>query len=367
MAKNTRERIVFIDLMRAFAVIMMVQGHTIDAFLADEYRTYDSFIYGFWVTIRGFTAPIFMVSSGIAFTYLFRSVNLPFNQNPRVAKGLMRFIVLLLIGYLLRFPTYRLVDFSQVTHEQWLVFFTVDALHLIGIGILFILSFSYLAEKLKTNEYLVYSLGALFFFMMWNITEYINWANYLPIPFAAYLYSGTGSLFPIFPWIGYLLVGALLGSFLAKNPGIYKTKKFNYGLGVLGLSFLLAAIVISYIQSNFIGFKYFITDNSFVIFLRLGVIFMLNCFMSIIANSVPRIPQIIQEVGRYTLLVYAVHTIILYGSAWIPGFAMFWPRSLNLFWALLSASAMVALMLIMVHMIQKHKPLFMKKSALKKA
>lgn len=361
MAKNNRERIVFIDLMRAFAVIMMVQGHTIDAFLADEYRTYDSFIYGFWVTMRGFTAPIFMVSSGVAFTYLFRSVDLPFNQNPRVTKGIMRFVVLLLTAYLLRFPTYRMVDFSQVTHEQWLTFFTVDALHLIGIGILLILFFSHVSDRLKINEYLVYSLAALFFFMMWNVTEYINWANYLPIPFAAYFYAGTGSLFPIFPWSGYVLVGALLGTYLAKNPGVHKTKKFNYGLGAIGLGFLAAAAVVSFIQSYFIGYKYFITDNSFVILLRLGVVTLLNSLMSILADSLKKIPLLVQEVGRYTLVVYAVHVIILYGSAWIPGFTMFWPKSLNLTWSLLAAVAMIVLMVYMVHLIQKFKPVFKKK------
>ncbi|MEW6653891.1 MAG: heparan-alpha-glucosaminide N-acetyltransferase domain-containing protein [Bacteroidota bacterium] len=366
MAKNTRERIVFIDLMRAFAVIMMVQGHTIDAFLADEYRTYDSFIYRFWVTLRGFTAPIFMVSSGVAFAYLFRSVDLPFNQNPRVTKGLMRFVILLLTAYLLRFPTYRMVDFSYVSNEQWHIFFTVDALHLIGIGILLILFFSYLSEKMKINEYWIYSLAAAFFFMVWNVTEYINWANYLPIPFAAYFYSGTGSLFPVFPWAGYVLAGALLGSFLAKNPGVYKTKKFNKELTSVGLTFLSAAAIISFIQSYFIGNKYFFTDNSFVILLRLGVVALLISSLSIFATSVKKIPLLVQEVGRYTLIVYAVHIIILYGSAWIPGFAMFWPKSLNLAWSILAAAAMIALMGYMVHLIHKYKPALMKNLAASK-
>lgn len=363
MAKQKRERIIFIDLMRAFAVIMMVQGHTIDAFLADEYRTYDSLIYGFWVTIRGFTAPIFMVSSGVAFTYLFRSAHLPFNENPRVKKGVSRFIVLMLTAYLLRFPTYRMIDFSQVTHEQWLTFFTIDALHLIGIGILFILFFSYLAEKLTLNEYLVYSLGAAFFFLIWNVTEYINWANYMPIPFAAYFYAGTGSLFPLFPWTGYVLAGAILGTYLAKNPGVYAKKSFSYKLGAVGLGFLVLALAVSLIQSNFIGYKYFITDNAFVILLRLGVVTLLNSAMSLLAVSLKRIPELIQEVGRYTLVVYAVHVVILYGSAWVPGFAMFWPKSLNLTNTLLAAVVMIVLMIFMVHLIQKYKPVFKKKPA----
>ncbi|MDH7605331.1 MAG: heparan-alpha-glucosaminide N-acetyltransferase domain-containing protein, partial [Melioribacter sp.] len=66
------KRVIFIDMMRAFAVLMMVQGHTIDTFLSNEYRTTESILYNIWFTIRGFTAPIFMFSSGTVFTYLLR-------------------------------------------------------------------------------------------------------------------------------------------------------------------------------------------------------------------------------------------------------------------------------------------------------
>ena len=42
---DQRKRIIYIDIMRAFAVIMMIQGHTVDTFLGEEYRTMDSGCY----------------------------------------------------------------------------------------------------------------------------------------------------------------------------------------------------------------------------------------------------------------------------------------------------------------------------------
>ncbi|MCK5085941.1 MAG: DUF1624 domain-containing protein, partial [Melioribacteraceae bacterium] len=60
MNANSNNRIQYLDLMRAFAVIMMLQGHTIHVLLADEYRTFDSLIYSIWHSLRGFTAPVFM-------------------------------------------------------------------------------------------------------------------------------------------------------------------------------------------------------------------------------------------------------------------------------------------------------------------
>lgn len=356
-----QDRIIFIDLMRAFAVLMMVQGHTIDAMLANEYRISESIIYNIWVTIRGFTAPIFMISSGVAFSYLFALNEKPFYENPRVKKGIHRFIILVLIGYLLRFPTHRLVEFSIVSVEQWLIFFQVDALHLIGTGILFLIILSYLSEKLKINIYLLNGLAALFFFSMWNITEQINWANFLPIPFAAWFYHKTGSLFPIFPWAGYVITGGILGTFLAKNPGVFKSKSFVLKLSLISVLFLLLAYLNHVIQEKFFGYKFYLTDNFFVIFLRLGIVLLLNSFMALISLYVKNIPEIVKQVGRYTLIIYAVHVIILYGSAWIPGVSMFWPKSLSLTASILAAILLICLMVLMVHLLEKYKFVINKK------
>ena len=83
--KSSRRRIIFLDMMRALAVLMMVEGHTVDAFLADQFRDSTSVAFNIWFSIRGFTAPIFMFTSGVVFTYLGNTYKLtgafaPINQ-----------------------------------------------------------------------------------------------------------------------------------------------------------------------------------------------------------------------------------------------------------------------------------------------
>jgi len=341
--------------MRAFAVLMMVQGHTIDTFLGDEYRSFDSTLFNIWYTIRGFTAPIFMFTSGVAFTYLLRLNPNPFNQNPRVIKGVHRFVILVLTGYLLRFPTHLIFDFSDVTHEQWLVFFTVDALHLIGFGLLFVLCLSYISEKFRLSHYLTFSLGASFFFFLYLIMDKINWANYLPIPFAAYLYHGTGSLFPFFPWAGYLISGGILGLYLAKNPKAFLLEKFSIKLFAFGVASLIICYSVHLFEDSFYGVKVFWTDNLALIFYRLGMILLLNSAMAYIALRIKTIPEIVQQVGKNTLLVYVVHVIILYGSIWIPGFGMFYSKTLNIPLSILAAILLIVLMFGMVSFVEKWK------------
>lgn len=348
-----KNRIIFIDLMRAFAVIQMVQGHTVDVLLAPELRTDQNLAYSIWLFMRGMTAPIFMFTAGTTFAYLFRLVQEPFEKNPRVWKGIKRFALLLFIGYLLRYPTSTIIDFSSVTEFQWRIFFAVDVLHLIGFGILFILIFAFLSEKTKLGDYLVFIAAALIFFLPADAFQKIEWINYLPHPIASYFYTGTGSQFPLFPWAGYVLLGGALGSYLAKNPLVFKSPKFSLVLTLIGLLLFF----VSYIGGDVAGYFGYTLDRSstsiLTISFRLGFVLLLNALVSFISISVETIPRIIILVGRNTLLIYVIHLMILYGSAWNRGLNFYWGKSLYAPQTISIALAMVVTMTTMVWLINK--------------
>ena len=86
-ATTTQQRIVFLDLLRALAVMMMVEGHTIDVLLLNEYRSYDYLGFRLWQFTRGMTAPIFLLTAGTVFIYLLRSTALPFRDRVTVPRG----------------------------------------------------------------------------------------------------------------------------------------------------------------------------------------------------------------------------------------------------------------------------------------
>ncbi len=89
MLKLLNSRIIFLDLLRAFAVISMIQGHTVDILLRQSYMGEDSFIYYLWNFNRGLTAPIFLFTAGCVFTFIFINKKMPFTENPRVKEGLI--------------------------------------------------------------------------------------------------------------------------------------------------------------------------------------------------------------------------------------------------------------------------------------
>lgn len=349
MQEKKKNRIIFIDLMRAFAVLMMVQGHTVDSLLADDYRTFDSLIYHFWFFMRGLTAPIFLFSAGTVFTYLLRLDPTPFSQNARVKKGLKRFLMLLGLGYLLRYPTPYIVYFGKVNQEQWNTFFTVDVLHLIGFGLLFTILLSWVAEKFRLRDSIVYSLGAFMFFIVYPVFAKIEWTNFLPVPVAAYFYQGTGSIFPLFPWVAYLLSGAVLGSYLARNPDVFRTKKFSLDLALFGMLFLLLSAVGNWLELAIYNESNFWTTSPNLVIFRIGYVLMLNSIVSYISISIRNIPQLLIHIGRNTLPIYVVHLVILYGSAWTLGFSYFFGHSFSL---LSTIACAVIMLLLMVSMVQ---------------
>jgi uncharacterized membrane protein len=351
-----KHRIIFIDLMRAFAVIQMVQGHTVDALLSPEFRSEQFPVYYIWNFMRGLTAPIFMFTAGTVFTYLFRLAGEPFENNPRVRKGFFRFLLLVSLGYLLRYPTYKVFDYSDVTQDQLNIFFTVDVLQLIGFGLLIVMISAYLSEKIKLSDTAVFTSMALIFFIGTPFISKINWVAFLPQPVAGYFYPGTGSLFPLFPWAGYVVLGGVLGSYLAKNPLVFKTNRFSFNLALFGFALILVSEVSTFIIEKY--FNYYPVPTSYspdIIVLRVGLVLVLTSIVSFISQKIESIPRIFILVGRNTLLIYVVHLIILFGSAWNPGLALLFGSSLNVPETIFSALLMITLMTIMVLLLSKFK------------
>ena len=129
MASN---RLYFIDALRAFAILMMLQGHFISSLLAPEWQQTDSTLYVLWKYCRGFTAPIFFTITGWVFYFLLLRNPLQGWGNPRIKKGLKRVFELLFWGYLLRLNVWVL--FSGTVNAS---FKYPDVLQIIALSVLF--------------------------------------------------------------------------------------------------------------------------------------------------------------------------------------------------------------------------------------
>ncbi len=285
--------------MRAFAVVMMIQGHAIQAVLDGSYQTSNLFLYDTWQFLRSFTAPFFIFVSGTIFTFLLFQNEFTIRENPKIIKGVGRGVSLILIGYLLRYPTIKLFTLSTVSYSQWLTFFTVDALHLIGTGMLLILLVSFIAIKVRLNILLTFAMLVILLFYYSPIVSLIAWdtAN---IFITSYITFQFGSQFPLFPYLIFMFLGAIFGIFLSHKKDLLDNVKKIFVVLFIGIIAILAS---SFVNTNYSN-----------VLLRIGVVvFMLSVF-GFVARYIKSPPKIIESFARNSLWLYIIHLIIIYGS-----------------------------------------------------
>ena len=92
-----KARLKFIDMARSIAILLMLEGHFIEHMYKDfkpmvglirEHGTSGNIFFDWFYFIKGFTAPMFFMVTGVVFVYLLaRNKDAGFYQNPRVRKG----------------------------------------------------------------------------------------------------------------------------------------------------------------------------------------------------------------------------------------------------------------------------------------
>ncbi len=307
--KVTTNRLFFIDAMRAWAILMMLQGHFIDGLLDPVFRDRENMVFNVWLYFRGITAPVFFTVSGFIFTYLLIRVPQKGLENPRVKKGIRRGLQLLLIGYLLRMNIFGL--FSGHIYNS---FYLVDVLHCIGLSILAIIGV-YLFS-VNRNKYLfpgiLLSVTILLFLFE---PVYKQWSfAFLPDALANYFTKANGSVFTIIPWLGYATIGGFISILFTR----FKDLKYLYPMAIsiaaavgLSLIFYSSSGFVSLYETTGIGLFKLIERNNYL-FIRLGDVFVVFAIFMLLRKLMSN--STILKVGASTLSIYVIHFIVLYGS-----------------------------------------------------
>ncbi|WP_047414717.1 heparan-alpha-glucosaminide N-acetyltransferase domain-containing protein [Cellulophaga sp. Hel_I_12] len=301
-------RLYFIDAMRAWAILMMLQGHFVDGLLDNAFRDTSNFGYTLWLYFRGVTAPVFFTVSGFIFTFLLIKGEKSGFDNPRVTKGIKRGLQLIFIGYLLRLNFWGL--FGGYIYDS---FYYIDVLHCIGFSILGIVGLYVLTTKRKAFFPLLLITITLLLFIF--EPTYKQWShNYLPVSLANFLTKANGSVFTIFPWFGYATCGAFLSILFSK----FKEAKYLYPVAisvsiVLGLSLIFGSSELFLALAKYTNIQ-LIADVFFnnYLFIRLGDVFLVFAIFMILRGLLTH-PTLL-KIGQSTLSIYVVHYIILYGS-----------------------------------------------------
>ena len=336
--KKKTGRLYFIDAIRAWAILMMLQGHFIDGLLDPVFRDPTNTVYVIWEYFRGITAPVFFTVSGFIFTYLLIRVPQQGFENPRIKKGVRRGLQLLFIGYLLRLNLFGL--FQGKIYEG---FYLVDVLHIIGLAILGIIGCYLLTHQLRKWVFPALLFAITLFLFAFEPYYSTFTYSFLPDALANYFTRANGSVFTIVPWFGYTAAGGFLAVIFYR----YRQQRNLYTLAIpltalpgLGLVFFSSPLFAEvYAQTGWEVF-YRIQLNNYL-FIRLGdVLIAFSVFMVLRQFLMHRT---ILRIGSNTLSIYVIHFIILYGSFTGLGLYQFFKFSLNPLVAISGALAFMVL------------------------
>lgn len=321
---NSKSRLFFLDAIRAWAILMMLQGHFIDGLLDNAYRNDSNILFSTWKYFRGITAPVFFTVSGFIFTFLLIKSPLTGWANPRVKKGIKRGIELLVIAYLLRMNLFGLLK-----GEIYDSFYLVDVLHCIGLSLLFIIGFYILTFAKKRWIFPTILLSTTIVLFVFEPLYKAASFEFLPQIFANYLTKANGSVFTIIPWLGYATIGSFMSVIFSK----YQDRKNLYTYIVpiyvaIGVILLFASSDIFLSVYDITGIELFqqIFNNNYL-FIRLGDVLIVFSIFILLRKVLKNATWL--RIGQSTLSIYIIHFILLYGSFTGIGLYSFFHHSLN--------------------------------------
>jgi uncharacterized membrane protein len=309
-------RVIFIDLARALAVVFMLYGHAVDALLDPSYRVGSWF--EVWTFQRGLTSSLFLLLSGFAFSIAtVRHWPSHLHISRSVLNRARRFSLFIILGYALHFPVPQFAEIWTVNDGRWRAFISVDVLQLIGLSFLFIQLLVLVSRTRRALTVVALTLATTVVLAtpaLWDV----DWPARLPLWASSYLEPDTGSLFPLFPWIAYILLGVGVGQIYARwgasNLAAFANKVLLGG----GVGLILAGSLMRPFQNVLFGSGQW----SFIppeVLLRMGTCLLILGGIAHATGYIATLPRVFGAVAQETLLIYFVHLCIVYGSIWGPG------------------------------------------------
>jgi uncharacterized membrane protein len=337
-------RYISADLLRGLVIIIMIEVHVFNAFLQPELRQTSWFsILNF---INGLVAPTFLFLSGFAFQV---SSGSKLEEMRKLGKAFWkkigRIFQIIIIGYALHLPYYSLFKtINKATPGQLAGFFAVDVLQSIGFGLLFLFLTRLLIKSDKTYNYFLFAslvLVTLISPIIWTI----DFNDFVHPLIGNYFNRLHGSLFPVFPWLNFLLAGAVFAKYFIEARERNEEEKFIRIITIAGIIALLLGHL--FYSGLFPKHLTSIIPNPIFFLERLGYIIFLFSLCWLADKKYNLKPRFILDASRESLLVYWLHLIIIYGM-FLGGksLALIIGNNLNLVESLIVTSILISLMII---------------------
>ena len=315
--KPDRERLTFIDVLRGYAILMMLQGHTVNVVLAEKWKETSYPVFAVWYYLTGLTAPTFLFAAGFIFAFLMARGEVQGGQ--RLKKGVKRCGSLMVIGWVFHMkpPFFKSLfggDFTVVGE----LLGKSHVLHVIGLSLLMVIGLWLLAGR-RGQRFVVFAvIGGQLAFLLGPLLA--AWSGSDPIwlrPLGTFL-SKQNAYFPLYPWSGHALHGAAVGVLLWETKWYRSTKFF----GLLALSGWMVMALTGLMP-----------EASRAYYWRGGEVLILLGLVGFVCHFLQQKDwisfwpvQVVARCGQETLTIFCLHCIALYGVWFGFGLSHFYSK-----------------------------------------
>jgi uncharacterized membrane protein len=318
-----KQRLEWLDFFRGAAVQAMIETHVVNTFLsgADRSEAWFSLLNYF----NGLIAPSFLFIAGFAQGMSWReSAVKPFV----FARRARRLLVIAAVGYALHFP------WGDLAAARWADALRtgsqVDVLQCLAVSLMIVAVVQWLVWCVPGRWRLAVQVCACALLLAGAVYVALRvqeWSG-RPVPLAAFVNGRTGSLFPLFPWMGFVLAGVLAGVFLG-NPVACLIGAVVLG----GVCFEWRPVVVSALHPEF-----FVERVAWV--LGLAALCQWAAWWWR--------PRAVLFAGRESLAMYASHLLVIewIAAAGVPRAALSLPGAALIFASVLVAAFGAALALV---------------------
>jgi hypothetical protein len=262
---------------------------------------------------------MFMMAAGLAFGITtFRAWELHAKPSRAMLRRVFRYSLIVGIGYYLHLPHFSLRALSEATPAQVDAFLKVDALHVIGATLIATELLAPLARRRGAYVGVIAALGLATILLAPTMAA-LPAETVLPRALAAYVNHRTGSIFPMFPWTGYLCAGIIAAHFIQRWIDRGETAELVPRLAAWAAVLVVTSAAIYGVVPWGRGDADFWQTSPLLVAFRIGVILLFLAGLTALfaRPSEGSVRRLVDVIGMETLVVYVLHLLVLYG---VPGF-----------------------------------------------
>jgi uncharacterized membrane protein len=305
----------YLDWVRGLAVLIMIQAHVLDSWTRLDARGSWQFLWA--IVVAGFGAPMFLFLAGVSVALSAGSKQRRTGERQPAARAVMkRGVWIFFLAFIFRVQAW-ILGWGQPR-----TLLKVDILNIMGPSIVAAAAL-WGALRSTRARCLAFAASALGVSLLTPIVRSARILDALPDPIEAYLRPVYGSNFYLsnfclFPWLGFVFAGAILGVLLDDVRSPRTESRLNVWVFGVGGALAVGAYGASFLPSPYADSEFWGSSPSYFL-LRTGILIVLVPIAYVWEKVAVRGSwSPMEQMGRSSLFIYWIHVEMVYGLISLP-------------------------------------------------